>query len=139
MSGGSSLGALIASRNCFFWMLSAPSEGLSAGVLALWMGFAIIGFFSAQTMFIMPHTHRSALADQMIITGFYEIFAARAGWIAVYFLRSAPCIFLFLLAGKNRVPALSMPTILPTPVCLPPAACWLCMGLCADANYLVGT
>ena len=48
------LGAVLPAM-LFFWMLSAPPEGMTAGSLALWMGVAIIGFFSAQTMFIVPH------------------------------------------------------------------------------------
>lgn len=68
----------------FFWMLSAPPAWLSEGQLSLWMGVAIIGFFSAQTMFIVPHMSLGAeLTDD-----YHErtkIFGARhAGWIAGY-------------------------------------------------------
>ena len=68
----------------FFWMLSAPPAWLSDGQLSLWMGVAIVGFFSAQTMFIVPHMSLGAeLTDD-----YHErtkIFGARhAGWIAGY-------------------------------------------------------
>ena len=86
----------------FFWMLSAPSEGLSAGMLALWMGVAIIGFFSAQTMFIVPHMSLGAeLTDD-----YHErtkIFAARhAGWIAGYISALGTMYFLILAEGESQ-------------------------------------
>ena len=121
----------------FFWMLSAPSEGLSAGMLALWMGVAIIGFFSAQTMFIVPHMSLGAeLTDD-----YHErtkIFAARhAGWIAGYISALGTMYFLILAEGKAKPRcARSMPTNRFSPVCLPPAACWFVYGACASGPNL---
>lgn len=85
----------------FFWMLSAPPDELSSGALAIWMGVAIIGFFSAQTMFIVPHMSLGAeLTDD-----YHErtkIFAARhAGWIAGYISALATMYFLILAEGES--------------------------------------
>lgn len=95
------LGAILPTA-LFFWMLSSPSEGMSTGALALWMGVAIIGFFSAQTMFIVPHMSLGAeLTDD-----YHErtkIFAARhAGWIAGYISALATMYFLILAEGESQ-------------------------------------
>ena len=95
------LGAIIPAV-LFFWMLSAPTDGLSSGALALWMGIAIIGFFSAQTMFIVPHMSLGAeLTDD-----YHErtkIFAARhAGWIAGYISALGTMYFLILAEGESQ-------------------------------------
>jgi sugar (glycoside-pentoside-hexuronide) transporter len=92
----------------FFWMLSAPMEGLSAGALALWMGVAIIGFFSAQTMFIVPHMSLGAeLTDD-----YHErtkIFAARhAGWIAGYISALGTMYFLILAEAESETAVRSL-------------------------------
>ncbi|MCZ6890718.1 MAG: MFS transporter [Gammaproteobacteria bacterium] len=38
-----------------FVMVFAPPEGLSSGSLVVWMGVAIIGFYSVMTVFLIPH------------------------------------------------------------------------------------
>ena len=86
----------------FFWMLSAPPESLNAGQLAIWMGVAIIGFFSAQTMFIVPHMSLGAeMTDD-----YHErtkIFAARhAGWIAGYISALGTMYLLILAEGESE-------------------------------------
>jgi GPH family glycoside/pentoside/hexuronide:cation symporter len=95
------LGAVLPAM-LFFWMLSAPPEGMTAGSLALWMGVAIIGFFSAQTMFIVPHMSLGAeLTDD-----YHErtkIFAARhAGWIAGYISALGTMYFLILAESESE-------------------------------------
>ena len=92
----------------FFWMLSAPPEGLSAGAMAWWMGIAIIGFFSAQTMFIVPHMSLGAeLTDD-----YHErtkIFGARhAGWIAGYISALGTMYLLILAEGESREAVLAL-------------------------------
>ena len=71
-------------------------------MLALWMGVAIIGFFSAQTMFIVPHMSLGAeLTDD-----YHErtkIFAARhAGWIAGYISALGTMYFLILAEARAK-------------------------------------
>ena len=94
-------GAILPTALCF-WMLSAPPETLSQGQLAIWMGIAIIGFFSAQTMFIVPHMSLGAeLTDD-----YHErtkIFAARhAGWIAGYISALGTMYFLILAEAESQ-------------------------------------
>ena len=92
-----------------FWMLSAPPHALSHTMLVVWMGVAIIGFFSAQTMFIVPHMSLGAeLTDD-----YHErtkIFAARhAGWIAGY-ISALGTMYLLIIAeseSQEAVRALS--------------------------------
>lgn len=38
-----------------FIMVFAPPQGLSGAGLAIWMGVAVIGFYSAMTVFFVPH------------------------------------------------------------------------------------
>ena len=83
-----------------FWMLSAPPQDLSHTMLVVWMGVAIIGFFSAQTMFIVPHMSLGAeLTDD-----YHErtkIFAARhAGWIAGY-ISALGTMYLLIIAESQ--------------------------------------
>ena len=83
-----------------FWMLSAPPQDLSHTMLVVWMGVAIIGFFSAQTMFIVPHMSLGAeLTDD-----YHErtkIFAARhAGWIAGY-ISALGTMYLLIVAESE--------------------------------------
>ncbi len=91
-----------------FWMLSAPPDWLSQNQLALWMGIAIIGFFSAQTMFIVPHMSLGAeLTDN-----FHErtkIFGARhAGWIAGYISALATMYWLILAEAESNAAVRSL-------------------------------
>ncbi len=69
-----------------FWMISAPPESLSMDQLAVWMGIAVIAFYSAQTIFIVPHMSLGA----ELSVDYHErnkVFAARhAGWIGGYVL-----------------------------------------------------
>ena len=85
-----------------FWMLSAPPTDLSNTMLVVWMGVAIIGFFSAQTMFIVPHMSLGAeLTDD-----YHErtkIFAARhAGWIAGYIFALGTMYFLIIAESQSQ-------------------------------------
>lgn len=85
-----------------FWMLSAPPQDLSHTMLVVWMGVAIIGFFSAQTMFIVPHMSLGAeLTDD-----YHErtkIFAARhAGWIAGYISALGTMYFLIIAEQESQ-------------------------------------
>ena len=85
-----------------FWMLSAPPQDLSYTMLVVWMGVAIIGFFSAQTMFIVPHMSLGAeLTDD-----YHErtkIFAARhAGWIAGYISALGTMYWLILAEAESE-------------------------------------
>ena len=100
-------GAILPTALCF-WMLSAPPGSLSSGGLAIWMGVAIIGFFSAQTMFIVPHMSLGAeLTDD-----YHErtkIFAARhAGWIAGYISALGTMYFLILAEQESREAVLAL-------------------------------
>ncbi len=67
-----------------FWMVSAPIDGLSQSGLIAWMALGIIGFYSAQTIFIVPHMSLGAeLTDDYHERN--KVFGARhAGWIAGY-------------------------------------------------------
>jgi GPH family glycoside/pentoside/hexuronide:cation symporter len=38
-----------------FYMVFSPPEGLTSGQLSAWMAIAIIGFYSAMTLFFVPH------------------------------------------------------------------------------------
>ena len=85
-----------------FWMLSAPPQDLSYTMLVVWMGVAIIGFFSAQTMFIVPHMSLGAeLTDD-----YHErtkIFASRhAGWIAGYISALGTMYWLILAEAESE-------------------------------------
>lgn len=69
-----------------FWMICAPPESLSEYQMIIWMGIAVIAFYSAQTIFIVPHMSLGA----ELSTSYHErnkVFAGRhAGWIAGYIL-----------------------------------------------------
>jgi GPH family glycoside/pentoside/hexuronide:cation symporter len=67
-----------------FWMISAPPEWMTGNTLVLWMGAGVILFYSAQTMFIVPHMSLGAeLSDDYHERN--KIFGARhAGWIIGY-------------------------------------------------------
>jgi len=45
-----------------FYLLWSPPRALSGGALELWMALGVFGFFSAMTIFVVPHT---ALAAEM--------------------------------------------------------------------------
>lgn len=43
-----------------FWMMWSPPAGLEGGGLVAWMAVAILGFYSAMTLMIVPHTSLGA-------------------------------------------------------------------------------
>ena len=67
-----------------FWMVFSPPTDLTASQLIIWMTIAIIGFYSAQTIFIVPHLSLGAeLTDNHHERN--KVFGARhAGWILGY-------------------------------------------------------
>ena len=84
-----------------FWMLSAPPEGLSDNLLVAWMAVAVIGFYSAQTMFVVPHMSLGAeLTDDYHERN--KIFGARhAGWIAGYISALVTMYWLILAESES--------------------------------------
>ena len=84
-----------------FWMLSAPPESLSDNVLVAWMAVAVIGFYSAQTMFVVPHMSLGAeLTDDYHERN--KIFGARhAGWIAGYISALVTMYWLILAESES--------------------------------------
>jgi sugar (glycoside-pentoside-hexuronide) transporter len=92
-----------------FWMVTAPPESLSGSLLALWMGAGVILFYSAQTMFIVPHMSLGAeLSDDYHERN--KIFGARhAGWILGY-ISALGTMYLLIKAeqaGPEHVRALA--------------------------------
>lgn len=77
-----------------FWMLFAAPAYLDSFGLVIWMSIAVIGFYSAQTIFIVPHMSLGA----ELTTSYYErnkIFGGRhAGWIIGY---TTALVTMFLL------------------------------------------
>lgn len=69
-----------------FLMICSPPEGLTGAALSLWMGVAIIAFYTAQTILIVPHMSLGA----ELSPDYHErnkVFAGRhAGWIAGYIM-----------------------------------------------------
>lgn len=90
-----------------FWMLSAPPTSIDANLLVLWMGVGIILFFSAQTMFVVPHI---ALGAEMS-EDYHErnkIFGFRhAGWIGGYIL-ALGTMHVLIQAEQDSVAAVRM-------------------------------
>ncbi|MAI68907.1 MAG: hypothetical protein CBD03_04930 [Rhizobiales bacterium TMED143] len=84
-----------------FWMLLAPPDNLSDNLLVAWMAVAVIGFYSAQTMFVVPHMALGAeLTDDYHERN--KIFGARhAGWIAGYISALATMYWLILAEGES--------------------------------------
>ena len=84
-----------------FWMLSAPPENLSDNLLVTWMAVAVIGFYSAQTMFVVPHMSLGAeLTDDYHERN--KIFGARhAGWIAGYISALVTMYWLILAESES--------------------------------------
>ena len=92
-----------------FWMVTAPPESLTGMLLILWMGAGVILFYSAQTMFIVPHMSLGAeLSDDYHERN--KIFGARhAGWILGYISALATMYWLIKAeqAGPEQVRALA--------------------------------
>ena len=92
-----------------FWMVTAPPESLTGMPLILWMGAGVILFYSAQTMFIVPHMSLGAeLSDDYHERN--KIFGARhAGWILGYISALATMYWLIKAeqAGPEQVRALA--------------------------------
>lgn len=87
-----------------FLMLSNAPDGLSVSELSFWMGAAIIAFFTAQTVLIVPHMSLGA----ELSTDAHErnkVFAARhAGWIAGYII-ALGTMYLLIDASRSGVQA----------------------------------
>ncbi|MBE8221068.1 MAG: MFS transporter [Alphaproteobacteria bacterium] len=83
-----------------FWMVFSPPASLSDSQLVYWMACAVIGFYSAQTIFIVPHLSLGAeLTDNHHDRN--KIFGARhAGWIVGYILALGT---LYLLLNAESV------------------------------------
>ena len=83
-----------------FWMLSAPPE-VCDNLLVTWMAVAVIGFYSAQTMFVVPHMSLGAeLTDDYHERN--KIFGARhAGWIAGYISALVTMYWLILAESES--------------------------------------
>ena len=83
-----------------FWMISAPPESLGGTGLILWMAFAVLAFYSAQTIFVVPHMSLGAeLTDDYHEKS--KVFAGRhAGWIAGYI--SALLTMYWLIAAEQK-------------------------------------
>ena len=83
-----------------FWMLAAPPTSMAGTPLILWMAIGIIMFYSAQTMFIVPHMSLGAeLTDDYHERN--KIFGARhAGWIIGYI--SALLTLSWLIAAEQE-------------------------------------
>ena len=92
-----------------FWMVTAPPESLTGMLLILWMGAGVILFYSAQTMFIVPHMSLGAeLSDDYHERN--KIFGARhAGWVLGYISALATMYWLIKAeqAGPEQVRALA--------------------------------
>lgn len=92
-----------------FWMVTAPPESLTGMPLILWMGAGVILFYSAQTMFIVPHMSLGAeLSDDYHERN--KIFGARhAGWVLGYISALATMYWLIKAeqAGPEQVRALA--------------------------------
>jgi len=84
-----------------FWMLSAPPESLSGNLLVAWMSVAVIGLYSAQTIFVVPHMALGAeLTDDYHERN--KIFGARhAGWVAGY-ISALGTMLMLILAESER-------------------------------------
>ena len=59
-------------------MLSAPPDTLSASGLVIWMAVAIVSFYSAMTIFIVPHMSLGAELTDDYRYERNKIFSARA-------------------------------------------------------------
>ena len=84
-----------------FWMLSAPPESLSGNLLVAWMSVAVIGFYSAQTIFVVPHMALGAeLTDDYHERN--KIFGARhAGWVAGYISALGTMLMLIMAESES--------------------------------------
>ncbi len=85
-----------------FWMLFAPPDDMGGTMLVLWMAVGIIGFYSAQTIFIVPHMSLGAeMTDDYHARN--TIFGFRhAGWIAGYI--SALLTMYWLIEAEAQSP-----------------------------------
>ena len=51
-----------------YWLVWTPSPSLSQGALTAWMAFGVVGFYSAMTIFVVPHQSLGA----ELATGYHE-------------------------------------------------------------------
>jgi len=111
-----------------FWMLSAPPDTLSASGLVIWMAVAIVSFYSAMTIFIVPHMSLGAeLTDDYHERN--KIFGARhAGWIAGYI--SALLTMSLLIAAENESAA-AVRTLAADQSLYAAMFCGVCLLFCA--------
>ena len=111
-----------------FWMISAPMEGLSQNGLIAWMAIGVIGFYSAQTIFIVPHMSLGAeLSDDYHERN--KIFGARhAGWIAGYI--SALLTMSLLISAEQESPE-AVRALAAQQSLYASTFCIICLFLCA--------
>ncbi|MCY4504850.1 MAG: MFS transporter, partial [Hyphomicrobiales bacterium] len=84
-----------------FWMLFSPPTSLSTGQLAVWMGVAIVGFYTAQTLMVIPHMSLGAELSQEPHNR-NKIFGARhAGWISGYIVALVTLYLLLNAEGES--------------------------------------
>ena len=109
-------------------MLSAPPDTLSASGLVIWMAVAIVSFYSAMTIFIVPHMSLGAeLTDDYHERN--KIFGARhAGWIAGYI--SALLTMSLLIAAENESAA-AVRTLAADQSLYAAMFCGVCLLFCA--------
>ncbi len=87
-----------------FLMISNTPDGLSATELSLWMAAAILAFFTAQTVMIVPHM---SLGAELSVNTHErnKVFAARhAGWIAGYII-ALGTMYLLIDASRSGLEA----------------------------------
>lgn len=86
-----------------FWMVFSPPASLSDNQLIYWMACAVIGFYSAQTIFIVPHLSLGAeLTDNHHERS--KVFGARhAGWIIGYISALATLYLLLRAEGTGGI------------------------------------
>ena len=113
-----------------FWMLFSPPQALSMAGLVAWMGVAIIGFYTAQTLMVIPHMSLGAELSQETHSR-NKVFGARhAGWISGYILA---LVTLYLLLNAEGESAAAVRSLASEQTFYIGAAALLCFGLCVWA------
>lgn len=113
-----------------FWMLFSPPTSLSTGQLAVWMGVAIVGFYTAQTLMVIPHMSLGAELSQEPHNR-NKIFGARhAGWISGYIVA---LVTLYLLLNAEGESAAAVRALASEQTFYIGVIALLCFGLCVWA------
>lgn len=110
-----------------FWMLFSPPESLSMAALIVWMGVAIIGFYTAQTLMVIPHMSLGAELSQETHNR-NKVFGARhAGWISGYILA---LVTLYLLLNAEGESAAAVRALASEQTFYSGIIALVCFGLC---------